>query len=271
MESFALENGLVQTIMVKDDAGDLARVFIDGYITTSKDVENLVVGCKIEATGLASYDDTFNAPEGPFPRIRVRNRADVVCTENPSVPVELPFVDVADDAWYKEYVEYVYSHGLMNGMSATKFGPKENLRRADLVTIIYRMAGAPAVEGTSSFNDLLAGSYYEDAVIWAEQNNIVNGIKAGLFDPNKYVSRQELVAIIARYARFKGIDTKVEVNLSAFTDANTVEPYAVADMAWAVSTGIIQGMNNGKIEPFTTAERAHAAKIITVLDKLLAD
>ncbi|MGM9669105.1 MAG: S-layer homology domain-containing protein, partial [Faecousia sp.] len=76
---FQKENGLIQTIMVEDAEGDVARVFIDGYITTSKDVENIYVGCKITATGLASYDDTFNAPEGPFPRIRVRDRADVVC------------------------------------------------------------------------------------------------------------------------------------------------------------------------------------------------
>ena len=80
VESFELANGLVQTIMVKDSEGNVARVFIDGYITTAKDVENLAVGNEITATGLASYDDTFNAPEGPFPRIRIRNRADVVCT-----------------------------------------------------------------------------------------------------------------------------------------------------------------------------------------------
>ncbi len=80
VESFELANGLVQTIMVKDEQGNVARVFIDGYITTDKDVENLAVGHGIAVTGLASYDDTFNAPEGPFPRIRVRNRADVICT-----------------------------------------------------------------------------------------------------------------------------------------------------------------------------------------------
>ena len=80
VESFELANGLVQTIMVRDAAGDVARVFIDGYITTSAEVENLAVGAEISATGLASYDDTFNAPEGPFPRIRIRSRADVVCT-----------------------------------------------------------------------------------------------------------------------------------------------------------------------------------------------
>lgn len=89
VESFALENGLVQTILVKDAAGNVARAFIDGYITTSNEVENLVNGADITVTGLASYDDTFNAPEGPFPRIRVRNRADVVCT--------LPEHDCAED------------------------------------------------------------------------------------------------------------------------------------------------------------------------------
>ena len=81
VESFEYANGLIQTIMVKDSEGNVARVFIDGYITTDKDVENIEVGCEITVTGLASYDDTFNAPEGPFPRIRVRDREDIVCTE----------------------------------------------------------------------------------------------------------------------------------------------------------------------------------------------
>ena len=79
--SFEKANGLVQTIMVKDENGNVARVFIDGYITTSKEVENLALGAEVTVTGLASYDDTFNAPEGPFPRIRIRDRADVVCGE----------------------------------------------------------------------------------------------------------------------------------------------------------------------------------------------
>lgn len=82
VESFELENGLVQTIMVRDKDGNVARVFIDGYITTAEDVKNLAVGCEITVTGLASYDNTFNAPDGPFPRIRIRDRADVVCTEH---------------------------------------------------------------------------------------------------------------------------------------------------------------------------------------------
>ena len=82
VESFELENGLVQTIMVRDKGGNVARVFIDGYITTAEDVKNLAVGCEITVTGLASYDNTFNAPDGPFPRIRIRDRADVVCTEH---------------------------------------------------------------------------------------------------------------------------------------------------------------------------------------------
>ena len=81
MLSFEKENGLVQTIMVRDEAGNVARVFIDGYITTDKDVENLALGAGVSVTGLASYDNTFNAPDGPFPRIRIRNRADVVCGE----------------------------------------------------------------------------------------------------------------------------------------------------------------------------------------------
>ena len=98
VESFELANGLVQTIMVKDAAGNMARVFIDGYITIAEDVRNLTVGCNITATGLASYDDTFNAPEGPFPRIRVRNRADVVCTEVAQTVIDAPVIATSNNA-----------------------------------------------------------------------------------------------------------------------------------------------------------------------------
>ncbi|MBQ7145012.1 MAG: CehA/McbA family metallohydrolase [Oscillospiraceae bacterium] len=102
VESFELENGLVQTIMVKDAAGNVGRVFIDGYITTGSEVEGLTVGCAVSATGLASYDDTFNAPEGPFPRIRVRNRADVVCSES----VQSPRIVTAPESWTGAVGEY---------------------------------------------------------------------------------------------------------------------------------------------------------------------
>ena len=100
VESFELANGMVQTIMVKDAEGNVARVFIDGYITIAEDVKDLAVGCNITVTGLASYDDTFNAPEGPFPRIRVRNRADVVCTEAsaPETTLEAPVITASNNA-----------------------------------------------------------------------------------------------------------------------------------------------------------------------------
>ena len=93
VESFEYANGLIQTIMVKDSEGNVARIFIDGYITTGKDVENIEVGCEITVTGLASYDDTFNAPEGPFPRIRVRSREDIVCKEAPKTDCDHKWSD----------------------------------------------------------------------------------------------------------------------------------------------------------------------------------
>ena len=265
--SFEYANGLVQTILVEDEKGDVGRVFIDGYITTAQDVENLEVGCLVEVTGLASYDDTFNAPDGPFPRIRVRNRADIVCTENPDQG--LPFTDVARDDWYYDAVVYVYENGLMIGMDETHFSPSSTLTRAQIVTILYRMADSPDVTGTCAFGDVAEGKWYSDAVLWAAQNGITKGVSANVFAPNEAVSREQMFTFVARYAAFTGVDTTTEGDLSAFPDADTVSDYAVDALTWAVEAGIVNGMDSGKLEPRATSTRAQAAQLIMKLCALL--
>ncbi len=269
VKSYEIANGLIQTIMVEDAEGNVARVFIDGYITTANEVQGIQLGCLITATGLASYDDTFNAPEGPFPRIRVRDRADIVCTENPDAP--LPFVDVTKDRWFYEYVEYVYTRGLMKGMEETLFGPNNMLTREQIVTILYRMAGSPAVTGENPFSDVPAGKYYTDAVIWASQNGITKGKSDTIFMPKANVTRQELVAFLHRYAQYMGLDVSVDpsITLDGFVDVDDVSSYAMESMTWAYANGLISGMGNNNIAPQDTASRAQVAKLITVLDQLL--
>lgn len=258
VQSFELANGLVQTILVKDAAGNVARVFIDGYITTAKDVENLAVGAEITVTGLASYDDTFNAPDGPFARIRVRDRADVVCG---GVHKCAAFTDI--DMWAHDSICFVAENDIMNGMSATTFEPNLKASRAMMVTVLYRMAGEPDVSGLENpFADVPAGTWYTDAVVWAASTGITLGKSATEFVPEADVTRAEMAVFLMRYAALKEQDVTQRAALTDFTDAASVPAWAVEAMQWAVAEGLVNGMGDGTIAPNGCATRAQIATIL---------
>ena len=258
VQSFELANGLVQTILVKDAAGNVARVFIDGYITTAKDVENLAVGAEITVTGLASYDDTFNAPDGPFARIRVRDRADVVCG---GVHKCAAFTDI--DMWAHDSICFVAENDIMNGMSATTFEPNLEAFRAMMVTVLYRMAGEPDVSGLDNpFADVAAGAWYADAVVWAASTGITLGKSATEFAPEDDVTRAEMAVFLMRYAALKEQDVTQRAALTDFTDAASVPAWAVEAMQWAVAEGLVNGMGDGTIKPNGCATRAQIATIL---------
>ena len=278
-------NGLIQTIMVKDAFGKEARVFIDGYITTAKDVENAKVGCHVKATGLASYDNTFVLEDGTpvYQRIRIRNRADIVCTENttpvtpdkpyyptqPTQPgkpdepsVKLPFIDVNANDWFYGDVEYVYTKGIMSGTGATIFDPNSQLTRGMIVTILYRMEKEPAVSGASKFTDVDIAQWYGKAVVWAADNGIVTGYSDTAFGPNDPVTREQLAAILYRYAVYRGMTAvTLEENLGGFADADQISSYAIPAMNWAVGKGLING-SGSTLAPKAQATRAQVAAII---------
>ena len=278
-------NGLIQTIMVKDASGKEARVFIDGYITTAKDVENAKVGCHVKATGLASYDNTFVLEDGTpvYQRIRIRNRADIVCTENttpvtpdkpyyptqPTQPgkpdepsVKLPFIDVNANDWFYGDVEYVYTKGIMSGTGATIFDPNSQLTRGMIVTILYRMEKEPAVSGASKFTDMDIAQWYGKAVVWAADNGIVTGYSDTAFGPNDPVTREQLAAILYRYAVYRGMTAvTLEENLGGFADADQISSYAIPAMNWAVGKGLING-SGSTLAPKAQATRAQVAAII---------
>ena len=258
VQSFELANGLVQTILVKDAAGNVARVFIDGYITTAKDVENLAVGAEITVTGLASYDDTFNAPDGPFARIRVRDRADVVCG---GVHKCAAFTDI--DMWAHDSICFVAENDIMNGMSATTFEPNLEASRAMMVMVLYRMAGEPDVSGLDNpFADVAAGAWYADAVVWAASTGITLGKSATEFAPEDDVTRAEMAVFLMRYAALKEQDVTQRAALTDFTDAASVPAWAVEAMQWAVAEGLVNGMGDGTIKPNGCATRAQIATIL---------
>ena len=281
--SFEKANGLVQTIMVRDKNGELARVFIDGYITTGQDVQNLRVGRKITATGLASYDNTFNAPDGPFPRIRIRDRADVVCKRpssgsssagqtipDPDVPLEpepdekLPFLDVDEDAWYYDAVCYVYGAGLFQGTSGTTFGPDDTMTRSMTATVLYRLSGEIYTGTAASFGDMAAGAWYGTGVSWAAAREIAKGYGDGRFGVNDPVTREQLAAILYRYARYKGEDVSVgeDTNLIGFQDAGQVSEWAAPAVRWAVGVGLLKGDAAGCLRPLDQAARSEFAALL---------
>ena len=432
--------GKIQTIMVRDAAGNEARVFIDGYITKDTEVKNAVVGNLVEAVGLASYDNTFVLSDGTpvYPRIRIRNRADVVCTAGetpvetwsityvtdggtingeypttytkgtvtvlptdvtkdgytflgwfnaaeggdkvtqieatetgnktfyaywqknetpvktwsityvadggvingsyptsyvegtvtvlptnvtkpgytflgwftaysggvqvkqieatetgektfyarwqktvlppppitpgtpsapvtpakPAAPVGLPFADVSGSDWFYNDVRYVYEKGIMDGTGADRFSPNAPLTRAMIVTILYRMEGSPAVTGTSDFTDVASGKWFAKAVAWAAANGIVNGYGSGLFGPNDPVTREQLAAILYRYAVYGGMTAvTLEENLGGFADTAQLSAYAIQAMNWAVGQGLINGSGSNLV-PKAQATRAQVAAII---------
>ena len=351
--------GKIQTIMVRDAAGNEARVFIDGYITKDKEVQNAIVGNLVEAVGLASYDNTFVLSDGTqvYPRIRIRDRADVVCTagetpvetwsityvtdggtingeypttytkgtvtvlptdvtkpgytflgwydaaENgskvtqieadatgdktfyarwhktvlppppvtpgtpvtparPAAPVGLPFADVSGSDWFYNDVRYVYEKGIMDGTGADRFSPNAPLTRAMIVTILYRMAGSPSVSGSSDFTDVAAGKWFAKAVAWAAANGIVNGYGDSLFGPNDPVTREQLAAILYRYAVYGGMTAvTLEENLGSFADTAQLSAYAIQAMNWAVGQGLINGSGSNLV-PKAQATRAQVAAII---------
>lgn len=351
--------GKIQTIMVRDAAGNEARVFIDGYITKDKEVQNAIVGNQVEAVGLASYDNTFVLSDGTqvYPRIRIRDRADVVCTAGetpvetwsityvtdggtiggeypttytkgtvtvlptdvtkpgytflgwftaasggvqvrqieatetgdktfyarwhktvlppppvtpgtpvtparPAAPAGLPFADVSGSDWFYNDVRYVYEKGIMDGTGADRFSPNAPLTRAMIVTILYRMAGSPSVSGSSDFTDVAAGKWFAKAVAWAAANGIVNGYGSGLFGPNDPVTREQLAAILYRYAVYGGMTAvTLEENLGSFADTAQLSAYAIQAMNWAVGQGLINGSGSNLV-PKAQATRAQVAAII---------
>ena len=155
----------------------------------------------------------------------------------------------------------------MNGEGENTFNPNGNLNRAMLVTILYRLESLPEITEASKFTDVAAGQWYSEAVIWASENGIVNGYEDGTFKPMNNVTREEMAAILMRYAEFKKIDTSATKDISGYKDAAQVAEWAKQNMSWTNSAGLIQGDENNNLNPQGKATRAEAAMILMRLVK----
>ncbi len=175
------------------------------------------------------------------------------------------FVDVHHvDHWSEKSVDFVHILGLMNGTSENHFSPDVHLTRAMLVTVLYRAEGEPEIINDKSFADVENGSYYEKAVAWAKANGIVNGTSATTFEPNVSITREQIAAIMHRYADFKGHDVQVgeNTNILSYDDVHHVSEYAIGAMQYAVGSGLIKGKTESTLNPLDNATRAEAAAIL---------
>lgn len=173
-----------------------------------------------------------------------------------------PFTDVKDTDWFASNVQYVYDNGLMNGTTTTTFEPESNLTRAQTAMVLWRIAGQPAPTAKAPFTDLV-DAWYRDAIAWAAEQKVVNGRGDGTFDPAGFITREELVTMIWRYAG----EAASEQDLSNWPDADKIYDYAAGAMKWAVETGVING-KDGKLAPKDNATRAQFAAIIERYMKL---
>lgn len=179
-------------------------------------------------------------------------------TEN----TDLNFTDVSSSDWFFKGVEYVVDKGIMSGVSENQFDPSGKLTRAMLVQMLYNMESRPACDAENAFIDVPVGQWYTDAVIWANDAKIVSGMGEGLFAPNMEITREQMVAMLYNYAKYKGYDVTASADLSTFADNASVSAWAQPAMQWAVAEGYISGMGDNQLAPQGTATRAEIASVI---------
>ena len=178
-------------------------------------------------------------------------------------PVSKAFADVPADAWFKKAVDYVNGKGLMSGVDEDTFGPELLTNRAMLVTILWRMEGCPTSEQATDFKDIKETDYFYNAVLWAAENKIVSGVSETSFAPSDSITREQLAAILYRYAAYKGYDvTQGGMAVREFSDYESISGYARSSVAWTVNAGIVSGKGNNTLDPGGVATRAEVASML---------
>lgn len=244
------------TVTVKPDAG----YKLGSLTVTDKN------GNKVSLTKKNDNEYTFVMPAGGVTVngtfVKAGEAADYASCPKDENCVIAKFKDAKPNAWYHDGVHYCLDNGLMVGVTADTFNPNGNITRGQIVTMLWRQAGSPIVIG-EKFNDVAASEYYAQAVEWAAANKIVTGYGNGNFGPKKAITREQLAAILYRFAQFKGMDTSVGgMSLNEFADNGSVSDYARTAMQWAISNKIVTGINSTTIDPKGTATRAQAANLM---------
>ena len=177
-----------------------------------------------------------------------------------------PFRDVTESDWFYDDVRFANQNGLFNGVEKDLFAPEEPMTRGMLVTVLWRLDGETAPKTATTFTDVDVNAYYADAVTWAAESGVVNGIGGNKFDPEGNVTREQIAAILFRYAAFKGVDTAARADLTAFPDAEKTSAYARDALSWAVAAELVKGTKEGStiyLDPQGSATRAQVAAILS--------
>ena len=249
-----MKNGTIRVSPNVADEDDTVSIYVTP--DTGYQLDELIVededGRDVTTSSLASGTRyTFRMPD-----------SDVTVTATfKSRSYSSNFTDVPRYEWYYEAVSYVASEGLMNGVSSTQFNPNGTASRAQIVTILWRLAGEPSAL-TGAFTDVPAGQYYSTAVAWASRQGIVTGVGNNRFEPNSNITREQLAVILYRYAQDAGYTTSASANITGYYDYARVNSYARTAMSWAVGAGLITGTSTTTLSPQDTATRAQVATIL---------
>ena len=246
------------------EKGDTVTVTVtpaDGYKTGTVTVTDKS-GNKVSVSG-SDNKYTFKMPASNVTvKVTYEKTAAVQQPTQPAQPTVLPFKDVKADRWSYSAIKYAYDNKLFSGTSANEFGPADDMTRGMLVTVLYRLAGEPAVNGDAGFADIKSGDWYAKAVAWAKANNIVSGVSASEFAPNKDVTREQMAAILYRYASYKSYSTAANGSISGFNDNANVSAFAKDAVSWAVGEKLISGTGNNTLAPKGNATREQVAAIL---------
>lgn len=209
----------------------------------------------------------------PVNEVRLTSNKTVYAKWNKRNPVvtKLPFTDVKSSSWSYKDISYVWEKGLVNGISGTEFAPKMDTSRAMIVTILWRMEGRPVAGYAMSFKDVPSGRWYTGAIRWAQANNIVGGYSAELFGPDDSITREQMAAILYRYAQYKGYDVSARAELSKFSDFKKVHAWAKESVSWANAAGLINGVGDALLDPLGLATREQIAAILHRFCENIAD
>ena len=288
--TFTNPNGF-STFTVSTTNGAVAEVEGIGYANFQDAVDAVENGGTIEVLKSGDYsvsgNKTFSITYGAGIAVTLKAATGYVLTQEgnntytiayagggtPSEPEEptWPFTDVTEgDDWFYDAVAYVYENGIMAGTDETTFEPTMELDRAMAAQLFYNLEGKPAVTGDSTFTDVTSGHWAVDAITWAAQNDIVAGIGGGLYDPDSNVTREQFAVMLYKYARFKGYDLTATGDLTQFPDAGSISSWAETALSWANGNGLINGHENGTIDPKGSTIRAQAASIMANFDQNVA-
>ena len=254
------DHGTVSVSPSRASSGQTVTITVtpdEGYKVGSVTVKR-PNGSTVPVTGQGNGKYIFTMPSGG------------VTVDVTFIPEDWPFVDVTEDKWYYDAVAYVYQQGIMVGMSETTFEPNTTVNRAQVVQMLYNLEGQPQVSGDSGFSDIRDDQWYAKAVAWASANDVVAGYEDGTFRPTRAVTREEFAQILYNYAKCKGYGLSASADLGKFPDSGQVSSWAETALGWANGNGLINGHDDGRLDPKGSTIRAQAASILMNFDKGVA-